>query len=47
METGVVITLIICGTIVTVVALGLLFTMWILTMGVKVARESRNRNSNN
>ena len=41
METGIVITLIICGTIVAVVAMGLAFTIWVITVGLKVAKENK------
>ena len=43
METGIVITLIICGTIIAVVAMGLMFTVWLITKGLQVAKENRDR----
>lgn len=43
METGIIITLIICGTIIAVVAMGLMFTMWLITKGLQVAKENRSR----
>ena len=41
METGIIITLIICGTIVVVVGMGLLFTIWVITKGIQVAKDNR------
>jgi len=41
MEPGIVITLIICGTIVAVVAMGLYFSAWIIALGVKVAKDNK------
>jgi len=41
LEPGIVMTLIICGTIIAVVAMGLLFTVWIITKGIQVAKDSR------
>jgi hypothetical protein len=41
METGIVITLIICGTIVAVVIIGILFAMWIITKGIQVAKDNK------
>ncbi len=41
METGIVITLIICGTIFAVVGMGLLFTMWIIYVGIRVSKENK------
>jgi hypothetical protein len=41
METGIVITLIICGTILGVVSMGLIFTVWVITVGLKVAKENK------
>ena len=41
MEPGIVMTLIICGTIVAVVAMGLAFTMWIITKGLQVAKDNK------
>ena len=41
METGVVMTLIICGTIIGVVLIGILFTMWIITKGIQVAKDNK------
>jgi hypothetical protein len=43
METGVIITLIICGTILGVVAMGLAFTIWIITVGLRVAKENKKK----
>jgi|WetSurMetagenome_2_1015567.scaffolds.fasta_scaffold1670399_1 hypothetical protein len=43
MEPGIVMTLIICGTIVAVVAMGLLFTMWIIRTGLRVSKEKDMR----
>ena len=43
METGIIMTLIICGTILAVVIIGILFTMWIITKGLQVAKEDRER----
>ena len=41
METGVVMTLIICGTILAVVLIGILFTMWVITKGIQVAKSNK------
>jgi hypothetical protein len=41
LETGVVMTLIICGTILAVVLIGILFTMWIITKGIQVAKDNK------
>ena len=41
METGVVMTLIICGTIIGVVLIGIFFTMWIITKGIQVAKDNK------
>jgi hypothetical protein len=34
-------TLIICGTILAVVLIGILFTMWIITKGIQVAKDNK------
>lgn len=39
METGIIITTIICGTIVTVVLIGILFTMWVINKGIEVSKK--------
>lgn len=41
MEPGIVMTLIICGTIVAVVAMGLIFTIWVINKGVQVAKDNK------
>ena len=41
METGIIMTLIICGTIISVVLIGILFTMWIITKGIQVAKDNK------
>ena len=41
MEPGIVMTLIICVTIVAVVAMGLIFTVWVITKGIQVAKENK------
>jgi len=41
MEVGLLMTLIICGTILLVVILGLLFTAWVITKGLQVAKENK------
>ncbi len=41
METGIIMTLIICGTIVAVVAMGLGFTVWVINKGIQVAKDNR------
>ena len=41
MEPGVVMTLIICVTIISVVAMGLTFTVWVINKGVKVSKDSK------
>ena len=41
MEPGIVMTLIICGTIIAVVAMGLVFTVWVITKGLQVAKDNR------
>ncbi|MDD4179635.1 MAG: hypothetical protein PHH14_06285 [Candidatus Margulisbacteria bacterium] len=39
MNTAILITLIICGTIVLVTILGLLFTMWVITKGITMSER--------
>lgn len=39
MNTGILITLIICGTIVLVTVLGLLFAMWVITKGIAMTER--------
>jgi hypothetical protein len=41
METGIVMTLIICGTIVAVVAMGLAFTVWVIRTGIQVSKDNK------
>lgn len=41
METGIVMTLIICGTILAVVLIGIFFTMWLITKGIQVAKDNK------
>ena len=41
METGIIMTLIICGTIISVVLIGIFFTMWIITKGIQVAKDNK------
>ena len=41
MEPGILIALIVCGTILLVVIMGLLFTVWVITKGIQVAKENR------
>lgn len=41
METGIIMTLIICGTIIAVVAMALAFTIWVITKGIQVAHEDK------
>ena len=41
MEPGIIITLIICGTIVAVVLIGIFFTMWVITKGIQVAKDNK------
>lgn len=41
METGIIMTLIICGTILGVVLIGIFFAMWIITKGIQVSRENK------
>lgn len=43
MEPGIVMTLIICGTIVAVVAMGLLFTAWIINVGIRVSNDNKKK----
>ena len=43
MEVGLLITLIICGTILLIVILGLLFAAWVINKGIQVAKENRNQ----
>ena len=41
MEPGIIMTLIICGTILAVVIIGILFSMWIITKGIQVAKDNK------
>lgn len=41
MEVGLIMTLIICGTILLIVILGLLFAAWIINKGLQVAKENK------
>jgi hypothetical protein len=41
MEPGIIMTLIICGTILAVAMIGILFAMWVITKGLQVARENK------
>lgn len=41
METGIIMTLIICGTIIAVVLIGIFFTMWLITKGIQVAKDNK------
>ncbi|MFC1560070.1 hypothetical protein ACFL4F_03075 [Candidatus Margulisiibacteriota bacterium] len=41
MEPGIIMTLMICGTILLVVIIGLLFTAWVITKGIQVSRENK------
>ena len=41
METGIVMTLIVCGTIIAVVLIGIFFTMWLITKGIQVAKDNK------
>lgn len=41
METGIIMTLIICGTIVAVVAMGLVFTVWVINKGIQVSKDNK------
>lgn len=41
METGIIMTLIICGTILTIFIMGFLFTIWVIRVGLRVAKESK------
>jgi len=41
LEPGIIITLIICGTIVAVVLIGIFFTMWVITKGIQVAKDNK------
>jgi hypothetical protein len=41
MEPGIIMTLIICGTIIAVVAMGLIFTIWVITKGIQVAKDNK------
>lgn len=41
METGILITLIICGTILAITVIALLFAMWVINKGVEYDRESK------
>jgi hypothetical protein len=42
MNTAVLITLIICGTILIATLIGILFTMWVINKGAEFAREKKN-----
>lgn len=39
MNTGITITLIICGTIILVTIIALLFTMWVITKGIAMSER--------
>lgn len=41
METGLLMTLMICGTIILVVLMGLLFAAWVITKGIQVAKDNK------
>lgn len=41
METGIIMTLIICGTIIAVVLIGIFFTVWVITKGIQVAKDNK------
>jgi hypothetical protein len=41
MDTGILITLIICGTIFAITVIALLFAMWVINKGVEYDRESK------
>ena len=41
METGLVMTLVICGTILAVVLLGLAFAAWVINKGIQVAKDNK------
>jgi len=41
LETGIIMTLIICGTILTIFIMGFLFTIWVIRVGLRVAKESK------
>jgi len=41
METGLIMTLVICGTIILIVIMGLAFATWLITKGLQVAKENR------
>ena len=41
METGLLMTLIICGTILLVVVLGLSFAAWVINKGIQVAKDNK------
>ena len=41
MDTAILITLIICGTILAITAIALLFAMWVINKGVEYDRESK------
>lgn len=41
METGIVMTLIICGTILAIFIMGFLFTIWVITTGIRIAKEGK------
>jgi hypothetical protein len=39
LDTGILITLIICGTIIFVTVIGLLFAMWVITKGIAMSER--------
>jgi hypothetical protein len=39
LDTGILITLIICGTIVFITIIGLLFAMWVITKGIAMSEK--------
>jgi hypothetical protein len=41
LETGIIMTLIICGTIIAVVLIGIFFTVWVITKGIQVAKDNK------
>ncbi len=43
MDTGILMTLIICGTIILVVGMGLAFTVWVINKGIQVAKDNNKK----
>ncbi len=42
METGIIMTSIICGTILAVALIGILFSMWVINKGIEVSKGKKN-----